>query len=130
MRTTMASFSSASTICSASRVLPAPASPTIEITPLCPLRTTSTAASSSTCSLRRPTKGTSQRTGRVPAGAAPVTSHDCSTCSRPRIAVTPNGSRAIPEEHSAAVALPMSTPPGGAIAWSRDAVFTTSPIAV
>ena len=48
----------------------------------------------------------------------------------PLIAVTPNGSRAMPDEHSAAVALPINTPPGGAIVWSRDAVFTTSPIAV
>ena len=111
--------------------MPAPASPTIDTTPLCPLRTSSTAASSSARSLRRPTNGTSA--AHRPAcrrADAPVTSHDCSTCSRPRIAVTPNGSRSTVAEHSAAVALPISTPPGGAIAWSRDAVLTTSPIAV
>ena len=42
----------------------------------------------------------------------------------------PKGSMSMDEEHSAAVALPMSTPPGGARACSRAAVFTTSPIAV
>ena len=44
--------------------------------------------------------------------------------------VTPNGSRGIAGEHSAMVAAPTSTPPGGASACSRDAVLTTSPIAV
>ena len=117
-------------ISSARRVLPAPASPMIDTTPLWPLRTSCTAASSRDRSWVRPTNGTSARTGRVPAAAAPVTSHDCSICSRPRMWVTPNGSRAIVGAHSAAVALPMSTPPGGASDCSRDAVFTTSPMAV
>ena len=130
MRTTMASPSSGSMISSASRDLPAPASPMIDTTPLWPLRTSSTAAFISARSLARPTNGTSQRTGRVPAAAAPVTSHDCSSCSRPRIRVMPNGSRSMASEHRAAVAEPTSTPPGGANDCSREAVLTTSPIAV
>ena len=67
VRTTIASDSSASTISSARRVLPAPGSPMIDTTPLWPLRTSWTAASSSARSGTRPTNGTSQRTGRAPA---------------------------------------------------------------
>ena len=48
-----------------------------------------------------------------------MTSQDSSTRSRPRIWVMPNGSMSIDEEHRLAVALPMSTPPGGAMACSR-----------
>ena len=126
----VASPTSGRMISSASRVLPDPGSPMIDTTPLWPLRTSCTAASSSARSWVRPTNGTSARTGRVPAAAAPVTSHDCSICSRPRRWVTPNGSRVIVGAHRAAVALPMSTRPGGASDCSRDAVFTTSPMAV
>ena len=99
-------------------------------TPLWPVRTSEMIDSSSASSSRRPTNGMSQRTGREPAAVAPVTIHGCSACWRPRICVTPNGSRVTAVEHSASVAAPMSTLPGGASAWRRDAVLTTSPIAV
>ena len=42
----------------------------------------------------------------------------------------PKRSRWIDGGHRAMVAAPASTPPGGASACSREAVFTTSPIAV
>jgi hypothetical protein len=99
-------------------------------TPLWPARTSEIADSSRVSSSTRPTKGMSHRNGRVAAADAPVTSHGISVCCRPRSWVTPKGSRVIAGEHSASVAAPINTPSGGASAWSRDAVLTTSPIAV
>ena len=60
--------SSGCTSSSASRDLPDPASPMIDTTPLWPPRTSCRAASSRARSWTRPTNGTSQRTGRSPAG--------------------------------------------------------------
>ena len=55
---------------SARRDLPQPGSPTIDTTPLCPVRTREMVDSSSASSSMRPTNGMSQRTGREPAAVA------------------------------------------------------------
>ena len=61
-----------------------------------------------------PARRRGRRTGRrsargaIPAAAAPVTSHDCSACSRPRMLRARRTARgAIAVEHSAAVAAPI-----------------------
>ena len=92
-------------ISSARRDLPAPASPTIDTTPLWPVRTRLTADVEQRALVIRPTNGTSQRTGRTPArvgaGDQPRLLDLLAATDR----VTPNGSRRIDGGHSAAVAL-------------------------
>ena len=68
---TIASSARAVTMWSARRDLPQPGSPTIDTTPLWPVRTSEIVDSSRASSSRRPTNGMSHRTGREPAAVAP-----------------------------------------------------------
>ena len=108
-----------------------PASPTTDTIAQCPVATSSVTDCSSVRSVTRPTNAISERRRRFAAGAiVPSASHACSICSRPLSSAASCGSKRIASEHSTRVASPTSTPPSGANSCSRDAMLTTSPIAV
>ncbi len=122
---------SAATASSTRRDLPIPASPTTDTMAQCPVATSSVTDCSSERSVMRPTNAISERRRRFAAGAmVPSASHAFSICSRPLSSAGACCSKRIASEQSTRVASPTSTPPSGANSCSREAMLTTSPIAV
>ena len=117
---------------STSRDLPTPPSPSTTANTARPwhwaMPMVSASSERSNC---RPTKGTGVRRRRRPGSVSgSMASHAATLSSRPLTSTSPTDSNAMAPTVAACVAGPTSTPPGGAAVCSRDAVLTTSPMAV
>ena len=118
----------------ARRLFPIPAIPTIEARRARPSRSVAWRRSlRSWSSSSRPTNGGSTRLLR-PAPRRPATTrtarHAGTGAALPRRSCSPAASKTIASPAARRVASPTSTVPGGAAAWSRDAVFTRSPATI